>query len=172
MRDADCSREDEAFASVVGDRWPDGCDEDLRGHVAGCAICASVIEVGLALREAYDADRRNARVPAADLVWRRAQMRGRAEAAHAASGPITLVQAAAIAGGASGTMALVVAAWPWLQARLAWLTSLASSIDPIAIAGVVGAALVPPGAELAIVLAVAGWLVLAPAAIYLAVTDD
>ena len=50
MRHGDCPREEALFESLAA-AGPDGCADDLRAHVAGCASCAALMEVVARLRE-------------------------------------------------------------------------------------------------------------------------
>jgi hypothetical protein len=84
-------------------------------------------------------------MPTADVVWFRAQLKARAEAAELAARPVLLAQAIA---GASvvGAVVAVVSAF--------------GTFDVIALA------------TRGLLLAFAVWLVIAPVAVYLATTED
>ena len=43
MKTVDCGREDDVLDALTSGRWPDRADDELRSHVATCAICADVI---------------------------------------------------------------------------------------------------------------------------------
>ncbi|MBI1873775.1 MAG: hypothetical protein HYS05_07790 [Acidobacteria bacterium] len=167
MISIDCPREPEALEAACAGTWPDRCDEDLRAHVATCAICGEVVEVARALREDHDGSWRAASVPASGVVWWRAQMRARAEAARAAAKPITFVQGVAAACVVGGAIALAGAAFPWIRAWVASLPAVFPALDAAA-ADVPALVSLPRWLPLAAIVAV----LLAPVAIYLAVTDD
>lgn len=63
----------------------------------GCPVCGPMVALAEELRLEFDATRRQAHVPAPEIVWWRAQMRARQEAARAATRPILFAQALAVA---------------------------------------------------------------------------
>lgn len=97
MNVIECPREPEILEAITTDAWRETSDEDLRHHARGCAVCAEVLEVGLALRDDYRAAMREARIPPPALLWWRAELRVREDAARTAARPITLVQGFAAA---------------------------------------------------------------------------
>jgi hypothetical protein len=165
MTPLECCREAEVIDAITSRRWPDRADAELRGHVAGCAICADVAEVAAALREDHDSAVADAvTLPSADVVWFRAQARARAEASRQAARPIAIMQALGLAG-ATGVISLligIVAYWVWQRAD--WLAAL-PSFQPIGM-DVMGFAV------RGVLLAVGLWLILAPVAVYLVASDD
>ena len=92
MNPSECPRELEVLEAVTTGRWPDGCDEELRAHAAGCAICSDEVVVSTAMMTDAQEAMRAAEVPASGAVWWRMQRRQRAEAARTASRVITFVQ--------------------------------------------------------------------------------
>ncbi len=97
------------------------------------------------IREEYEAATRQARVPPPELVWIRAQLRAREEAARKAARPIVFAQA------------IGVAAFAGLLVSLGGRFSLAQLPEiPIRL----------------VELVLGGWLVLAPVAVYLAFSRD
>jgi hypothetical protein len=108
-----------------------------------------------------------AAVPDANVVWLRAQLRARAEAAQLAARPIAVVQALGVAcaiGAAAGVIGTI--AW-WLRSWAAWLSS-AATVIASADSSLEMATLASRG----ILLALAVWLVIAPVAVYLAATEE
>jgi hypothetical protein len=108
-----------------------------------------------------------AAVPDANVVWLRAQLRARAQAAQLAARPIAVVQALGVAcaiGAAAGVIGTI--AW-WLRSWAAWLSS-AATVIASADSSLEMATLASRG----ILLALAVWLVIAPVAVYLAATDE
>jgi hypothetical protein len=97
VRPIECELESEVLAAVLQNRWPDRVDASLRVHVAGCTICADVAASASAIDDAREEMRAHAVVPDSAVVWWRAQMRARREAAQAAGRPITAVQVIALA---------------------------------------------------------------------------
>jgi hypothetical protein len=108
--------------------------------------------------------------PAAGMVWWRATIRARAEAARAVTQPISALQGiavACIAGLAAGFVTVVWQSVHW-QDRLG---DLAVSLDSRR-AGIASASALAAGHGLPILIAVAAGLVLAPLALYLTLADD
>ena len=69
----------------------------LSRHVRECASCADVVDVTSALLADAVSARAESAPPSSAIVWWRAQMRARQEAARAAERPLTVVHALAIA---------------------------------------------------------------------------
>lgn len=165
----ECPREQDVLDAIDARRWPDRCDEALRRHVAGCAVCGDLARVAGALGEDYERLWRQASVPPASLVWWRAELRARAEAERAVARPLLAAQV---------TLAMVVAglAAAWLVAGPApatagWDLAIASGavalVDAVAAApAAIGA--IPPALVPAIWFAAAAWALAIPAAIYVA----
>ena len=165
MKPLECCREADVIDAITSQRWPDRATDDLRAHVAQCAICADVAEVASALREDHDAAWAEAtRLPSADVVWFRAQARARADASRQAARPIAIMQALglACATGVISVLIGVVAFWVWQRAD--WLQAL-PTFEPVGL-DVMGLAI------RGVLLAVGLWLVLAPVAVYLVASDD
>jgi hypothetical protein len=166
----ECAHEQDVLDALAAQRWPARCDEHLRAHVNECALCADLIDVASALLEDQQSAWQEARVPPSSIVWWRAQVRAREEAARAAARPIAFIQGVA----ASMALWLAVAIWralPWpalgdLRKLLAGLVpSVTFSLPDFATV-----ATILPGALL--LLALAAWLMLAPVAIYFAAHDE
>jgi hypothetical protein len=111
---ADCPREQDVIDALTTDQWPDRCDGELQAHVTTCDGCRDLVAVLAPLGAHWTDSRADAQVPASGMVWWRAQMRARREAARTAARPITVVQS--IAGLAVAALAIicVVMASPWL----------------------------------------------------------
>ena len=118
---AECRYESELVDAIRASRWPERADDELRAHVAACAICRDVADV--AARVIADADvplsETGAALPEAGAVWLRAQWRARAEAERQATHPITAAQAIGLAGGAAVVGAVVGATSGVLQSFVA-----------------------------------------------------
>jgi predicted anti-sigma-YlaC factor YlaD len=91
-----CPREAEILRAVEARHWPGRCDDDLRAHAASCPDCADLADVATALLDARELAVHAAHVPPSGAVWWRTQMRARQEAARAARRVISVVQAAAV----------------------------------------------------------------------------
>ncbi len=93
MTERTCPLENDVVAAVLAGSM----DDSLRTHVASCAICGEVAGLVALVHDDYSRAIEAAQLPTADLVWLRAQIRAREEAARAAARPILLTQAVAIA---------------------------------------------------------------------------
>lgn len=102
-------------------------------------------EIADAIHEEYERAQRQARVPPAEVIWMRAEMRARQEAARKAIRPILIGQAVGVAACAGLLIALL--------SRFS-LTGL------------------PQLPLMLVELVVGSWLVLAPLALYLALSRD
>ena len=110
-----CSHETEVLDLVAIDQWPQRADASLQAHVANCPQCAEVASIATAVREWGD-NGAVPRMPEASVVWHRAQIRARAEAARAAFRPVWLAQGFAV-------IALIVAL-VWIGPSASWYTSI------------------------------------------------
>ena len=140
MKADQCDRETDVLAAVRAGRWPEACDAELRAHVAGCAACADVVLVAEALRGQEAGDGLEARLPAVGLVWWKAQIRARREAAERAAEPMNIVAIAACACFACSLVALAVWQWPRIASWSRWfrVLPLKNSLWPTGLASVIG----------------------------------
>ena len=165
----ECSREQDVLDALSARRWPDRCDADLRAHVASCDICADLVDVATALLDDHEVAWRDARVPPSGVVWWRAQLRAREEAARAAARPLAFIQGVAASVAVWLVLALVRAVPPgYLSTWRGWVMGLVPEItvrmpDMATVTGAV---------PLSILVLLAAWLLLAPVAIYFAVVDE
>jgi hypothetical protein len=113
MTPIECPREADVLDAIALGRGLR--DPALAAHVDGCPICRDVADVARALHDDRDAAISEAHPPAAGIVWWRATIRARAEAAHTAMQPITVLQGIAGACAAGATAALATAGWRWLD---------------------------------------------------------
>lgn len=122
MSRARCTREDELLDALQTSRWPDGCDAALRDHAASCASCADLLAVVAPLLDEHRALVQEASVPSSAIVWWRAQMRSRREAAARAAQPISVVFGIAVAC-AAGLLATALGIFvPTFRKAFAWVT--------------------------------------------------
>ena len=175
-----CAREADVLEAVLrqqldldrpdAEGWLDD-GGDLRRHVEQCDICADVAAVATLFREDRELARHDVRVPAAGQVWWRAAVRARLDGAHAAARPLTWAQGIAGASAVGVGVAVMGVAWPTIDRAAGWLGSHAWSIGPaaLAIVDVVSAAVQH---SLPFAIAAAAGMVLAPLALYLALSDD
>ena len=160
----DCPREHDIVEAVGFGRW--GRDVELSAHADRCAICRDLVDVAHALHDDRTALMREAQPPTAGVVWWRATIRARAEAAHTAMQPITVVQAIAAACVAGATAALATLVWRWMEP--------ADRVGDLLLRLAVDSGAAPFTMEHALlaVAAVAACLVLAPLALYFTLADD
>lgn len=93
----ECAHEEDVLDMLAARRWPGRCDAALEAHIRGCALCGELVTAGAALLDEQELAWSEARVPASAVVWWRAQVRAREEAARAAARPIAFVQGVAAA---------------------------------------------------------------------------
>lgn len=143
-----CPHETDVLDLVAIDQWPQRADASLQAHVAGCPPCAEVASIATAVREWGNAEA-VPRMPEASVVWHRAQVRARAEAARAAFRPLWLAQGFAV-------IALIVAL-VWIGPGANWYASVwqsvAKSVPSVAMPN---AAALPEGWGWSVGLALAG----------------
>lgn len=166
---AECAREAEVLEAVAFGRWPEQCG-DLAAHAASCAICADVLEVARALHDDREWLSRGAQPPSAGMVWWRATIRARAEAARTATQPISVLQGIAGACSVGAAAGLVTLAWQSMH----WAERIGELVVQLESrhAGIASASTIAAGHGLPILLAVAAGLVLAPLALYITLADD
>jgi hypothetical protein len=161
VRTIDCAREQDVVDALASGRWPERVPDDLRRHVDGCDICADTLAVALPLLLDRDAPGDEPHIPSSAVMWWRAQLRARQEAAREAARPIAVAQ---IVGGVVAALAIAVLALSPL-AR-AWVTGLAGGTHAFTLE-----ALTLHGWLLPALMLLLG-LVLTPLAIYFAVVED
>ena len=164
----ECVRESEVVSAVLMGAWPDRCDEALVAHASHARSVAKWRPSRL-IREASEHDRRDAPVPVAGQVWWRAAVRARLEASHAATQPMTWLHGITAALFIGVMLAVGGMAWPSIisgfdTAKTVGATLLTSEAAT-AMAG-------PLQTTLLIALAAGAVLVIAPLAIYLALSDE
>lgn len=118
MIDDRCQHETAALEAVRAGRWPEVCEEELRAHVAHCAVCSEVVLVAQLLRQEDAAALAQARLAAPGLVWWKAQIRARRAAAERAAAPIALVERLAAA--CTLLSLLGFAIWQWGRVESWW----------------------------------------------------
>jgi hypothetical protein len=117
-----CHREADLL-EVIADRgaaWRNAANPDLMMHVGSCALCRDLADVAGALHEDQVRLIQGASVPSAGLVWWRANIRVRLDAARTVERPLTLAPgaAAAVVAGVGAAIAdgvwHLMPAWPGL----------------------------------------------------------
>lgn len=168
----DCPFETDVLDALASHRWPARAGDDLRAHVAACESCRDLADTAGALLHEHDAAYAEARVPSSALVWHRAQLRAREEAARAATRPIGFVQGVAFACGIA--LALGAATWglPLLSASMPDAGSLLARFSALPAPGVDLGDLVALTSNTTVQIGMAVWLLLAPVAGYLALSRE
>jgi hypothetical protein len=115
-----CVYEDQVLAAMKAARWPDGCDAELRNHVETCAACTELVALAEALLDDQKALLSQAQIPSSAIVWWRAQMRSRREAAKVVTQPMTFVQGLILACAAGLMVAAIGFLGPTFQRAFAW----------------------------------------------------
>ena len=137
MRKTECAREHEVLEALQSSRWPDGSDTSLREHLESCASCTEVVSLVGALLDDRRALMEEATVPSSAIVWWRAQMRSRREAAERAVQPISFVQGIALAC-AAGLLATALGIFvPTFRRSLAWMAHALTSFSGVSVPVVV-----------------------------------
>jgi hypothetical protein len=168
----ECPREADVLEAVAFGRWPDRAGE-LVAHAAACPVCADLVEVAGALQSDRQTACREAHVPTAGMVWWRATIRARADAARTATQPISVAQGVAGACAVGIACAAAGAAWQSVQ----WLTwtgrvgELVSNLESRRVAIASASSLALEHGPM-VLLALAACIVLAPIALYITLADD
>jgi hypothetical protein len=161
----ECPREADVLDAAAARRGLDR-DPELAAHVAGCPICADLAVVATAMAEDHDAAWDTAEPPSSDLVWWRAQLRARTEAATAAARPMAIVQGAGLALVLIALVAIVIGYGAGVVSSLAAVTANGAALAA-RVLGSETAGLLLDG----LVLGIAVWLALIPVAVYFAAVE-
>lgn len=111
MRKLFCEQEQKVLSAATSGNW----DAALRSHVEECPACSEVALVAGFMNEA-EADFAEARLPDAELVWWKAQLKARRAAAERAVQPIAMFETVACAVGGLTLIAILAFFWPRVQA--------------------------------------------------------
>ena len=169
MRATECVREVELLDALQTSSWPECCSSELRTHVEACSSCSTLAAIVLPLLDEHRTAVAEAHPPSSGMVWWRAQMRARREAARAANQPMFVVQGIAVAGLLGLVAGLMGMAWPAFGAALAWIAGIGDAIGLPALSlarlEALGPSVIVP------IVAVVLSLVLVPIAVYLTAAD-
>jgi len=169
MKPIECEFEADALAAALQSRWPDHVDPQLRAHVAECPICADVATITCAVDDSRIEMRARAVLPDSGVVWWRAQLRARREAAEAAGRPITAAQFIAFACAVGLLGACFGATSMWFQSAFRSIASRLGGFDARALLNSATAMSAQHGA---LVLGAAAMLFLVPTAVILALRRE
>jgi hypothetical protein len=167
----ECLREPDVMDAVASGRWPDRMDTELRDHVDACAICQDVAAVFSAISAEHEQAWERTSVPPPSVVWWRAQIRAREEAARAVTQPIAVTQAVAVAALIAAAIALVPVAWPSIAYAVDVLRGTIEWITPRA-AAVSSTFTLVTGTGLPFLTVAAASLLLAPILLYYALSEE
>jgi hypothetical protein len=167
---AECPREQQVVNAVLAGAWPHGCDDNLVAHAAACEACREVASVSVLLREDIDQSRIEVHVPAAGQVWWRAAVRARLESTQAAARPMGWMHAITGAIVLGVFLAIVTTVWPMVPGVLQTLRAASADFFPrTEVATAIAGGLVQ---TVMIGVVAAALLLLAPLAVYFALSDD
>jgi hypothetical protein len=165
----ECPREQEIVQAVLAGAWASVDDEDLKAHAAQCPTCAEIATIAALMRDDNDQARRDVRVPAAGQVWWRAAVRARLERTQAATQPITWMHGITAAVAIGVLLAVISFSWPALTSNVIGFREAFAWVLP---SGEVTTAIVGAFRQsLTLALIVTACLVLAPIALYFALSD-
>jgi hypothetical protein len=170
MNRVDCPHETTVVNAVLTGAWPERSDDALVAHASGCETCREIASVAVLLREDVEHSRVDVQIPVAGQVWWRAAVRARLESTQAATRPMTWMHAITGAIVLGVFLAAVTAAWP----RLSGLASSARVVATDLMPGPEVTAAIASSLRLSALLGViaAAFMIIAPLAIYYALSDD
>jgi hypothetical protein len=169
MKPIECEFEADALAAALQSRWPDQVGVELRAHVAECPICSDVVAIASAADDARIEMRARVVVPDSGVVWWRAQLRARREAAEAAGRPITAAQSIAFASAVGLLGACFGATSTWFQSAFRSIASHLGGIDAKTFVSSTATMLAQHGP---LALAAAAMLFLVPTVVFLTLRRD
>ena len=176
MTAPECPREQDVINAIVTGRWPDRCDESLCAHAAECTVCKELVEVTSVMRLDRDGLHEEMSLPSAGQVWWRAAIRARLDASQRVAQPISWIFGISVACAAGLAIAVVQLLWSpmrvawgssspdawasWLELEFTRLLLTLTNLGPLATTGVF------------VLLGAAACLLLAPLALYFALSDE
>ena len=125
----ECPREADVLEAVSMGRWPECGDAELIAHVASCSTCTEVAGISFALQGDRHSLTSAAPVPSSAIVWWRAQMRARTEAARTAARPITIMQTTGLVCGVVALAAVIAFTSPLFGRWFSDVSSLLPAVD-------------------------------------------
>ena len=170
MTRPDCAREDELLEALQTSRWPETCAPGLREHVDSCVACRDLLAVAAPLLEEHRALVAGASVPSSAIVWWRAQLRSRREAAEQAAQPISWMFGIGMACAAGLLATLLGIVVPTFRRAVSWTGGLVREWTGFTLPVPVDA-LASPVATAAFA-AIGLCLLLAPIALYYTFRED
>jgi len=173
----ECPREQDVINAIVTGRWPHQCDETLTAHAAECRVCKELVDVASVFRLERDGLHDEVSVPSAGQVWWRAAIRARLEASRQVARPLSWLFGISVACAAGLTITVVQLLWSPVREALssgapgAWTPSFwlgefvrllpdLTNLTPLTTTGAF------------LLLGITACLVLAPLALYFALSDE
>ena len=177
MTAPDCPREQDVINAIVLGRWPHHCDQTLHAHVAECRACKEIVDVTSVFRLEREELHREVSVPSAGQVWWRAAIRAKVEASEQAARPLSWLFGVSVACVVGLSIAVVELLWSPIQRALSsgvgltWVPSFGLGELVRLLPGLTELApLTSTGAF--VLLGATACLVLAPLALYFALSDE
>ncbi len=112
MKQALCPNEADVLRAAREDEW----SESLRAHMAECARCRDLVQVGTFMSKLSAAEDRQTPLPDPELVWLKAQVLARQAQKERALKPLLVAEALGQAVAALGVGALLTWKWPLVTA--------------------------------------------------------
>lgn len=131
MRKDVCVHEADLLTALKAARLNAMCEPELVAHLHVCNSCAQLADLARALLDDHQALVSQAQVPSSAVVWWRAQMRSRREAAQLVTQPMTFVQGLILACAAGLTVAAVGFFVPTFRHAFAWTARAFSAIPRV-----------------------------------------
>jgi hypothetical protein len=173
----ECPREQDVINAIVSGRWPHHCDETLQTHALECRVCKELIDLASVLRLEREGLHDEMSVPSAGQVWWRAAIRARLDASQQVARPLSWLFGVSVA--CAIGLAIAVVELLWSPVRHALASAAPSAWTPSFGFGDL-ARLLPNLTNLApltttgafLLLGAVACLVLAPLALYFALSDE
>ena len=126
----ECEKEQAIYEALTEGRL----DDSLEAHMKTCPVCSDIAVVTSFLQKEARTARVEARetLPSPDLIWWKAQMLSRRDAAERATRPIAVFEKVAFAAGALGLLG--IATWNWNTIR-GWLEPLCATLNQMSSLG-------------------------------------
>ncbi len=170
MTHRNCPHESAVVEAVLAGRWPKPCDEALVAHAVGCDVCGEVVAITTLIHDDSERARSEVQVPASGQVWWRAAVRARLDSTQASMRPMTWLHGITAAVAVGVMLAVIGVTWPMLMPVLERLWTMVAGYFPSAdVANAVANGL---RVSAMLGLIAAAILLLAPLALYFALSDD
>ena len=126
-----CLHEDAILSALKSSRLNKACEPALLAHLEMCSSCGQLADLARALLDDHQALVSQAQVPSSAIVWWRAQMRSRREAAEVVTQPMTFVQGLILACAAGLTVAAVGFFRPTFRQAFEWAAGVAELVPDV-----------------------------------------